>query len=185
MVAPVRRPDRLLKLQAARSYRWLMIATITALTELGRLDDAQQQLHDYRDMVLRFSEAPGPPGWVGLAGQLARARAEPWSAGIGHRREGIDRLTRAIFVQLRAAPFITRCDTELGEAGLHQPASPTLGLTEREQDVAVLIAKGMTNNKIAAELYLTPKTIEYHLGNIYSKLHISGRRELRRRLTDG
>ncbi|VTU41434.1 Transcriptional regulatory protein UhpA (plasmid) [Variovorax sp. PBS-H4] len=219
VIAPVRRAAPLLKLQAVRSYRWLMIAAITALTELDRLDEAEAELRTYREMVRRLPQAPGPArlGW--LTGRLAQARgdaaaaaaaydrelSEPglatspftvaevlYSSGglekrMGHRREGIDRLTRArsLFVTLRAAPFIARCDAELAEAGLHQPASPALGLTEREQDVAVLIAKGMTNNEIAAELYLTPKTIEYHLGNIYSKLHLSGRRELRRRLTGG
>lgn len=216
VVAPALRTEVLTKLQAVRSYRWLMIVAITALTELNRFDEAQQQLHAYSDMVRRWPQAPGPArlGW--LAGRLAQARgdasaaaaaydtdlADPqmsrspftlaevlYSSGalerrVGHRREGIDRLTRArsIFLRLRATPFVVGCDTELSGAGLRQPSSPTLGLTEREQDVAVLVAKGMTNNEIAAELYLTSKTIEYHLGNIYSKLAISGRRELRRRL---
>lgn len=53
-------------------------------------------------------------------------------------------------------------------------------LTEREEDVAVLVARGYTNKEVGAELFLTPKGVEYHLGNIYTSLGISGRRELRR-----
>ena len=46
-------------------------------------------------------------------------------------------------------------------------------LTDREHDVAVLVAKGYTNPEAAAELYVSRKAIEYHLRNIYGKLGIS------------
>jgi DNA-binding NarL/FixJ family response regulator len=56
-----------------------------------------------------------------------------------------------------------------------------LALTEREQDVAALVAKGLTNREVAAELYVSTKAVEYHLGNVFGKLGISSRRELRNR----
>jgi DNA-binding NarL/FixJ family response regulator len=45
--------------------------------------------------------------------------------------------------------------------------------------VAVLVAKGYSNPEAASELYVSRKAIEYHLQNIYGKLGISSRRELR------
>ena len=51
-------------------------------------------------------------------------------------------------------------------------------LTAREQVVARLVAAGMTNREAAAELFVSVKTIEYHLSVIFTKLHIRSRREL-------
>lgn len=80
----------------------------------------------------------------------------------GHRREAIDQLraAREIFLQLRAAPYIERCDQEFSAAGLRPLKQDPLALTSREQDVATLVARGLTNNETAAQLFLTPKTIE-------------------------
>ena len=103
--------------------------------------------------------------------------------GVGNRREAIDRLraARDIFVGLRATPFVDQCEHELATAGLPiRSATPTAAtLTPREQDVATVIARGLTNAEAGAELFVTAKTIDYHLGNIYAKLGIAGRRELR------
>ena len=52
-------------------------------------------------------------------------------------------------------------------------------MTDREHDVAVLVAKGYSNPEAASELYVSRKAIEYHLRNIYGKLGIASRRELR------
>ena len=47
--------------------------------------------------------------------------------------------------------------------------------------MAVLAAKGFTNPEVAEELYVSRKAVEYHLGNIFGKLGITSRRELRGR----
>ena len=55
-----------------------------------------------------------------------------------------------------------------------KPSFPA-GLTEREVEVLRLIAAGMTNNEIAAELYLSAKTVSRHLSNIFTKIGVSSR----------
>jgi DNA-binding NarL/FixJ family response regulator len=58
-------------------------------------------------------------------------------------------------------------------------SSPLEALTEREQVVARMVGSGKTNREVAADLYLSVKAIEYHLDNIFDKLDIRSRRELR------
>ena len=63
-----------------------------------------------------------------------------------------------------------------------RPRSSALGgveaLTDREMKVATLAAEGESNRDIAQSLYVTPKTVEVHLTNVYRKLGVGGRRDL-------
>ena len=88
-----------------------------------------------------------------------------------------------MFSGLRAAPFIARTEQEL--AACHLPINPSkkqsmLALTSRETEVAHLVGKGLSNPEIAAELFISRKAVEYHLGNIYAKCGLRGRGQLRR-----
>jgi len=113
-------------------------------------------------------------------GRLLRAR--------GDRVAAIEqlRLAHDLLVRPRAEPYQQRVHSDLEACGLRTTPvadrSP-LALTERETDVAALVAKGMTNRQVAADLYISSKAVEYHLRNIFSKLGISSRRELRLDLT--
>ena len=81
-----------------------------------------------------------------------------------------------------AEPFASRVQADLKRTGARsrrRTARSSLDLTDRERDVAVLVAKGYSNPEAASELYVSRKAIEYHLQNIYGKLGISSRRELR------
>ncbi len=103
----------------------------------------------------------------------------------GNRKDAVERLRRAngLYVGLDAAPFIARTEEEL--AACHLPGSPAkkqsvLALTSRETEVAHLVGKGLSNPEIAAELFISRKAVEYHLGNIYAKCGLQGRQQLRR-----
>ena len=103
----------------------------------------------------------------------------------GQRRQAVERLRRAndLYLALRAAPFIARTEEELAACGL--PGDPAkkqsvLELTSRETEVAHLVGQGLSNPEIAAELFISRKAVEYHLGNIYAKCGLHGRQELRR-----
>lgn len=58
-------------------------------------------------------------------------------------------------------------------------------LSARESSVAELVANGKTNGEIAAELHITPRTVEYHVGNILSKCSLRSRVEIASRLSSG
>jgi ATP/maltotriose-dependent transcriptional regulator MalT len=113
-------------------------------------------------------------------GQLLAARG-------GRRRQAVDqlRLAHDLFAGAGAEPFLRRVEADLAAqeitVGRRGSRSP-LELTDRERDVAVLVAKGMTNREVAAELYVSPKAIDYHLGHIFGKLGITSRRDLRERV---
>jgi DNA-binding CsgD family transcriptional regulator len=57
-------------------------------------------------------------------------------------------------------------------------------LTPQELQVAILAAAGNTNREIGTQLFLSPKTIEWHLGHVYRKLGISSRGKLLRVLEE-
>jgi DNA-binding CsgD family transcriptional regulator len=100
----------------------------------------------------------------------------------GQRRAAASQLeeARGLFGTLRAAPFIERCERELKACGRHPARRGTshLSLTPQERAVARLVAGGLSNRQVAAELVLSVKTIEYHLSNTYAKLGVSSRSQL-------
>jgi DNA-binding CsgD family transcriptional regulator len=87
------------------------------------------------------------------------------------------------FERLGARGWAERARTELratGEQQSRRAETAAEQLTPHELQIAVLVAQGMTNREAAAALFLSPKTIEYHLGQIYRKLDVRGRAQLAR-----
>jgi DNA-binding CsgD family transcriptional regulator len=90
--------------------------------------------------------------------------------------EAVARLTSA-----GAIPYARRAEADLSARRRTLSTEPRHSiLTKRERAVARLVAVGLTNQETAARLYITVKTVEYHLAQIYSKLGISSRRQLAR-----
>jgi DNA-binding NarL/FixJ family response regulator len=66
-----------------------------------------------------------------------------------------------------------------------RPGPALRDLTAQECQVARVVAEGATNREAAAALFLSPKTIDFHLRNIYRKLALRSRSELARAFPDG
>jgi DNA-binding CsgD family transcriptional regulator len=107
----------------------------------------------------------------------------------GRRRDSRMHLGAALeaFEGSGASPWAERARTELRASGLtvrrRQPAAREQ-LTPQELQIARLVAEGKTNRDVAATLFVTPKTVEYHLTRVYRKLGIHSRSELVRRMAD-
>ncbi|WP_214108372.1 helix-turn-helix transcriptional regulator [Acrocarpospora catenulata] len=85
------------------------------------------------------------------------------------------------FTSVTAFAFARRCEKRLAGARSSAPAAADklAGMTERERHIAHLVGNGLTNKEVAAELFISTHTVNYHLRNIYAKLGISSRRSLR------
>jgi DNA-binding CsgD family transcriptional regulator len=96
------------------------------------------------------------------------------------------RAAAELFNSLGAVPWGQRAQAELratGETARKRDPSTLDELTPQEEQIASLAAEGMTNREIAAQLFLSPHTIEYHLRKVFTKLGITSRAELIRRGT--
>jgi DNA-binding CsgD family transcriptional regulator len=105
---------------------------------------------------------------------LARAHRRP--AALARLRSAHE-----VLAGLGARPFADAVAAELGALGLRGGPDADSGLaslTTQELQVARLVAGGMSNREAAAQLYLSPKTIEYHLAHIFAKLGIKTRYQL-------
>ncbi|HEU5148397.1 MAG TPA: response regulator transcription factor [Chryseosolibacter sp.] len=80
---------------------------------------------------------------------------------------------RWTFEQLKALPDVARID----EAFKSQVRKSTNGLTLREKQVLQLIAEGRSNKSIADKLFISERTVERHVSNIFSKLDVASRSE--------
>jgi DNA-binding CsgD family transcriptional regulator len=92
-----------------------------------------------------------------------------------------------VFERLDARPWAERARTEMaatGENVRRRDPSTVDELTPQELQIGLLLASGKTTRETAAALFLSPKTIEYHLRHVYQKLGIHSREELARALAD-
>ena len=99
------------------------------------------------------------------------------------RTEARVQLTAALagFDRLGARPWAARARAELaaaegGRARVHEAQETPL--THKEGEVADLVAAGATNREVAAALFVSPRTVEHHLRQVYRKLGIRSRTEL-------
>ena len=110
--------------------------------------------------------------WLRRGGRRVDARAQLRAAYEALSAMGVD-------------AFADRARRELAATGetVRKRTVETSGeLTSQEAHIARLVAQGLTNPEIGAELYISPRTVEWHLRKVFSKLGVRTRRELRRTL---
>ena len=138
----------------------------------------------YREAVERLGRSPIVP-------QLGRAHQVfgEWLRREGRRSEAREQLRSAhdILSHVGAEAFTERARRELlvlGETTHLRTVPMRAELTAQEAHVARLAAQGLTNPEIGARLFLSARTVEWHLHKVFAKLGISSRKELRERLPD-
>ncbi len=100
-------------------------------------------------------------------------------------REAREFLNRAVetFHHLGAAAWVEQAQAELRAAGaLTESIAIPESLTAQQQHIARLVAEGATNREVAAQLFLSPRTVDHHLRNIFTRLGIRSRVELTKML---
>lgn len=107
-----------------------------------------------------------------------------WLRREGRRQDARGQLRTAheMLSTMGAQAFADRAARELRATGEHprkRTAQPADALTAQELHIARLVATGATSREVAAHLFLSPRTIEAHLRNIYRKLGITSRRQLK------
>lgn len=163
----------------------------------GRIHGARGEINEARDAfenaLAKITSLPVP---------YARARVN-FAYGqtmrrAGRRREAdvVIRTARDAYLVLGATSYVERCDRELQAGGLRsagaearssetQSRSNTdVTLTPQERAVASLVAAGHTNKEVAGELFLSVKTVQYHLTRVYAKFGIRSRSELAARFRE-
>ncbi len=141
--------------------------------ELDRRFGEALALHDKTpDLFERARTLLAYGGRLRRAQQRVRAREELHAA-------------LSIFDELGATPWSAKAGAELaatGETARRRDPSTLNQLTPQELQIALLLSAGRTTREAAATLFLSPKTIEYHLRSVYRKLGINSRDELARRI---
>jgi DNA-binding NarL/FixJ family response regulator len=185
-------------------------AAASVLEDVSQLSGVQWAVGDLLVWLARLGMTGGPgaegvevaePFRLELDGRHAAA-ADAWVA-LGAPYEaavaavhGSDEVRAMRGVQdleaLPAAATAARARAVLGARGLTRlPSRPRAstrsnpsGLTNRQLDVARLVARGLTNAELARDLYISPKTVDHHVSAVLARLGASTRREIVRRAAE-
>ncbi|MDQ0935652.1 helix-turn-helix transcriptional regulator [Streptomyces turgidiscabies] len=152
----------------------LLMHHATALT-----DDPKDAEHHFRLATVN----PAGDQWP-LARAQARLHYAQW---LRRRRRPLDArplLTTALesFTRLGASPLAEEASAELRASGVATSpakADPLAELTAQQRQIVRLAARGLRNREIAEQLMLSPRTVSSHLYNVYPKLGVSSRNQLR------
>jgi DNA-binding CsgD family transcriptional regulator len=177
--------------RAADAIRHLLETTTAAGSDwaLGTLARSRALLSDAESAECLYREAIERLGRTRVRAELARAHLVygEWLRRKNRRVDARDQLRTAyeMLTAMGIGGFAERARRELlatGETVRKRTVETARQLTGQEARIARLASEGNTNPEIAAHLFLSPRTVEYHLHKAFRKLGISSRRELRRAL---
>jgi DNA-binding CsgD family transcriptional regulator len=147
-----------------------------------------------RSRALVSERTDAEPLYLEAIERLRRCRVSPelarahlvygeWLRRERRRREAREELrtARDMFVFMGAKAFAERARVELTATGEHAPpraGKAAASLTAQELQIALLARDGASNADIAARLYISPRTVEYHLHKVFRKLDVSSRTHL-------
>ena len=141
--------------------------------------EARQEYEDALPLLGRTRTAP----------QLARAHLlyGEWLRRQRRRREARDQLRTALemFDAMGFRCFAERARVELratGERARKREVGTPEELTPQEAQIAALVSRGEANREIAAQLFVSPSTVEYHLRKVFRKLGVTSRTQLAHRV---
>jgi DNA-binding CsgD family transcriptional regulator len=167
--------DRLVEMTRPAGTDW---GLGTEVRSRALLSDGENAELLYREAIERF-------GRTGLRPELARAHLlyGEWLRREGRRSDAREQLRTAhhTFAAIGMEAFAERTRRELvatGETVRKRSAETRDELTPQEEQIVRLARDGLSNPEIAAELFLSSRTVEWHLRKVYMKLGISSRREL-------
>jgi DNA-binding CsgD family transcriptional regulator len=129
-----------------------------------------------RSALRRFIQAGSNPAFF----ELFRAHALTDAGHLAHQLnqpDGHSKLEEArhIYSRLGARSYLERIDAT---PQARHPREFVVRMSERERDILSLLMSGMSYAQIAGELYVTQKTVSYHLGRLYSRAGVTSRHEL-------
>lgn len=169
--------DELVRFHSIHPNPWLVGAQARVEGLLADVDECDvwfgRSVDAFREARVSIAEARSQLLW-GEKLRRARRRAEA--------RPHLE-TARDLFVRIGAHRWATRCEQELVAAGAAVPNGDATGrsdrvLTAHELRIARMAAAGGSYKSIAAELFLSPRTIETHLSAVYRKLGVRNRAEL-------
>jgi DNA-binding CsgD family transcriptional regulator len=176
---------------ASETFAWISAMTEVSGTDWARGLEARSRalLSDDTHAEAFYVEAMDRLGGVLVRTELARAQLlyGEWLRRMGRRADARQQLRAAhqAFIAMGAEGFAQRARRELAATGERTPqraGAPVVKLTAREAQVARMAADGLSNADIGVRLFVSPRTVEYHLGNAFAKLNIASRHELNRAL---
>jgi DNA-binding CsgD family transcriptional regulator len=157
---------------------------------LGMLARAQALVAEEDDAAEdRFQAARAHLARAGVVPHLARARLL-YGEWLRRKRRRVDareelRAAYDLFTAMGAEAFAERAKRELLASGEHvtpRKRKPGETLTAHESRIATFVSEGLSNPEIATRLFISPRTVEYHLSKVFRKTGVASRAELASRV---